>query len=159
MREHPIIFSASSVRAIFDGTKTQTRRPLKNKNKCPYGVVGDRLWVRETWKATGLFAWCSIESTKACERFVYKADNTQPDRDKHLKWRPSIHMPRWASRIMLEITDIRLEWLRSITPRDAMHEGFQSTNDFCVAWDSVYSKTKFSWDENPAVRVITFRTE
>lgn len=132
MKERPILFSAPMVRAILDGRKTQTRRAYKNRKHpdfgcdiaaselvreaqhvidraCPYGQPGDRLWVRETWSSDdGKTAW-------------YRADGETYNAG--LPWRPSIFMPRWASRITLEITGVRVERLNEISTEDAIAEG------------------------------------
>lgn len=144
MRERPILFSGPMVRAILAGQKTQTRRivkpqPLgdtawKNDDQwivsghgeagdtglhCPYGQPGDRLWVRETW-AYGIHALAA--KSDADGPFVYAADQTTQGRLCD-RWRPSIHMPRTASRIALEITGVRVERLRDISETDALAEG------------------------------------
>ncbi len=124
MKERPILFSAPMVRAILDGSKTQTRRVVKLQTpkaasisdfcvdgirvgRCPYGQPGDRLWVREAWAD--------------CDKLVryYATDDVHPLRKK----RPSIHMPRWASRITLEVTGVRVERLQDISFSDARAEG------------------------------------
>jgi hypothetical protein len=135
MKERPILFSAPMVRAILEGSKTQTRRvikwPIIDRSMCveldesygpdlasprdsidylsPYGKVGDQLWVRETF----------CDATSAEEgRILYRADG-----DIACKWVPSIHMPRKASRIQLAITAIRVERLQNISEADAVAEG------------------------------------
>ena len=136
-KERPILCSAPDVMAILDGRKTQTRRIMKpqpnrtwpdevtphwsvggnrtlpgasNPLRCPYGVPGDRLWVREAWRLPD----------GAPKGWVdYRADDTRDG----FKWKPSIHMPRWASRITLEVTDVRVERLQDISEADAMAEG------------------------------------
>lgn len=148
MKEHGIIFNAEMVRAILDGRKTQTRRVVSDRHLhlidvasqlgecyplecgidhansqsyyrglCPLGGVGDRLWVRETWQC-GL---CT-EST-----FAYKATHKPTDLEEgwneKIKWRPSSQMPRWASRIQLEITGVCVERLQDISEEDAIAEG------------------------------------
>lgn len=138
MKERPILFSGPMVKAILDGRKTQTRRVVKHKNDwymeggmswpefesyvyaedgikvpCPYGQPGDRLWVRETW------APLAVSSKGA----YYRADIEEP---KSGAWKPSIHMPRWASRITLEITGIRVERLQEIGRDDAFAEGLSA---------------------------------
>ncbi|MEO6147833.1 MAG: hypothetical protein ABIT70_12470 [Sulfuriferula sp.] len=154
MKEHPILFSALMVQAILDGRKTQTRRLVKPQPvyvqqsrgicssapdwshiiKCPYGQRGDRLWVRETWQGPLLEGEyddrpADVETPKYC---VYHADDGYApeymDADDNLRqgWRPSIHMPRWASRILLEITSIRVERLLDISIEDAKNEGLKS---------------------------------
>ncbi|MCE0056365.1 hypothetical protein LVT18_13180 [Klebsiella pneumoniae] len=203
--ERGMIFNAEMVRVILDGRKTQTRRPIKWKqtrfteigeredgskwpwsedaehafdfwHPCPFGSVGDRIWVRETFQGP-LFdfdlmdSYCKdstpFEKSEFC---VYKADGVpapefyDADDELHCCWRPSIHMPRWASRILLEITGVRVERLKSISDRDALREGC-STADMksgdCVAdvfarlWASIYGDE--SWNSNPWVWVIEFK--
>ena len=120
--------------------------PYGNYTSCPYGQVGDRLWVRETWhQDTGL----------AGRAIHYKADG-----EAYL-WKPSIFMPRRFSRITLEITNIRVERLQEITAGDCAKEGSYMATDkddeggFVNLWDSINSKT-FPWSENPWVWVIEF---
>ncbi len=210
MTERGVIFNAEMVRAVLDGSKTQTRRavkfPFRDKNfgcelsgnelaaevsagdyrNCPFGAVGDRLWVRETFmnlKGTG------IESTTGqFEGFAYRADTPTGSygdmvrKDYGLKWTPSIHMPRWASRITLEITGVRVERLNSISEDDAAAEGVGSAvwfagkgvpeeqwtslgehgayrashiNSFATLWESIYGAD--SWQANPWVWVIEFK--
>ena len=203
--ERGMIFNAEMVRAILDGRKTQTRRPIKWKqtrfteigeredgskwpwsedaehafdfwHPCPFGSVGDRIWVRETFQGP-LFdfdlmdSYCKdstpFEKSEFC---VYKADGVpapefyDADEELHCCWRPSIHMPRWACRILLEITNVRVERLKSISDGDAIREGC-STADMksgdCVAdvfarlCASIYGSD--SWKTNPWVWVIEFK--
>ena len=141
MKERPILFSASMVRAILEGSKTQTRRvvkPRKDLNygcllqpnelagevnagsymNCPYGKPGDQLWVRET------FAPVSVRSGSSDKPYAYKADLRNGEYYLMVeKWKPSIHMPRKASRIQLEITGVRVERLQNISEQDAVAEG------------------------------------
>lgn len=150
-KERPILFSGPMVRAILDGRKTQTRRVMRTNHvgysafyrwdgepyrrammRCTnesapgtsvfcednrFGVPDDRLWVRETFAT----------AVPGCERgLAYRADHRDPrgDGPAHpMRWRPSIHMPRWASRITLEIVDVRVERLHDITEEDARAEG------------------------------------
>ncbi|EMW2842097.1 TPA: hypothetical protein PXP91_004470 [Yersinia enterocolitica] len=144
---------------------------------CPLGAVGDQLWVRETFQGP-LFDYEQMESYledsakfESPEYCVYKADgNTAPefvdaDDNLHCKWRPSIHMPRWASRINLLITGVRVERLQSITLGDICKEIGCGLYDFRPAtygfqvweelWKSIYGEE--SWEANPWVWVITFR--
>lgn len=138
MKERPIIFSAPMVRAILSGAKTQTRRIVKNAHMmtvdgelgpiaalCPFGQPGDRLWVRET------FARVCTQGMRYVE---YKADRSLADFDGYDnpaggRWRPSIHMPRLASRITLEISGVRVERLHDISEADAVAEGMQPGDD------------------------------
>ena len=200
MKEIPILFSTPMVRAIFDGRKTQTRRIIKpqpesvdhvshktipyngspefllSNLKCPYGQIGDMLWVREAW-------WHNRETWGDSEVFLYRADFPIDGYD-HVdayKWKPSIFMPKDVCRIKLRIADIRVERLQDISEEDARYEGcdkgirWLNTNKveiideghvfFCTnaaqyklgyesLWDSINGKG--SWDKNPWVWVITF---
>ncbi|MEI9613181.1 hypothetical protein [Atlantibacter hermannii] len=127
---------------------------------CPFGDVGDRIWVRETF-ATGL----STKSTLAY-RATHKREDLEDGFYDTIKWTPSIHMPRWASRITLEITDVRVERLASISQEDAAKEGYPANPEpyggsmdkwlwFRQLWDSIYPEQSFS--HNPWVWVIEFK--
>ncbi|HCI8535359.1 TPA: morphogenetic protein [Klebsiella variicola] len=206
MTERGMIFNGEMVRALLSGRKTQTRRIIKPQPEatlsgslsgkwlsrplnglllpkiediaihCPFGVVGDRIWVRETFQGP-LFDYDLMDSYckdptpfEKPEFCVYKADGVpapefyDADDELHCCWRPSIHMPRWASRILLEITNVRVERLKSISDGDAIREGC-STADMksgdCVAdvfarlWASIYGDE--SWNSNPWVWVIEFK--
>lgn len=187
--EHPILFSGPMVRAILESRKTQTRRPIKGAPlgadcglfakdsavffrgttpespsvgapiRCPYGVPGDRLWVRETWQD-----WCPTWSGGRTHRPAYRA--TPDERGEPLRWRPSIHMPRWASRITLELTGVRVERLQAIDEAGAICEGFmyagrgddwQRPDSFRVLWDRLNSPRGYGWDMNPWIWVLEFR--
>jgi len=152
MKERPILFSAPMVRAILEGRKTQTRRIIKEqplpgcigaygvgipfirgKNgdvRCPYGQLGDRLWVRETFH------------TVDGHRAFYRADynhNPKGDKEHGIVWTPSIHMPRWASRINLEVTGVRVEQLNEISVEDAKAEGIkQAREPLSYLWNADY---------------------
>lgn len=150
MKERPILFSKPMVRALMGGTKTQTRRIAKGCNfvssggaplnftdddikdvLCPYGQPGDRLWVREAWShdAESLdHCRASAEDAMGGGAYgpYYRATESAPDT---LRWRPSIHMPRWASRITLLITSVRVERLQDISEADAMAEGIERLPD------------------------------
>lgn len=189
MSESQILFSAPMVRAILDGRKTQTRRVIPDEwwrcldpddeddraqalTMCPYGAPGDRLWVRETW------AWSGDTTVPEDERVArgdvwFRAD---PERtNPAIKWHPSIHMPRWASRITLEVTAVRVERLQAITEEDARAEGHSSEpNPACVngepghvwyfdprtwfahLWNAINSK-RAPWASNPWVWMVGFR--
>ncbi len=172
----PILFSDEMVRSILDGRKTQTRRPVKPQPKtlicdneektivsiippsseCPFGQVGDRLWVKETFclenQVEGdqpppfndgrptLYLMDSIECAKEdAEIWIqphYRATDPTPelsyedtDGEPTVKWKPSIHMPRWASRITLEIVDVRIERVQEITEEEAIEEGAREFPD------------------------------
>jgi hypothetical protein len=201
MKEHPILFSAPMVRAILNGRKTQTRRVVKPHDKgwtysivddsedgiqwlydadeagdwhrcsCPHGKPGDKLWVRETHLIT---------SSKVEYRADYHQEIEAEDRGRGLRWRPSIFMPRCASRITLEITDVRVERLREISEADAQAEGVIVTKShvqcarefdelrpdlptispaqqaYCELWESI-NGAKHSWASDPWVWVLTFK--
>jgi hypothetical protein len=189
MKERPILMSAPMVRALLDGTKTQTRRVVKGealqwlvRDKfapafvadpanylCPYGQPGDRLWVRETFSGP----WCmeaqdgiaAAPPSKWGEfsRIWYWADG-EPTQGDWTRPRPSIHMPRWASRITLEVTGVRVERLNDITRGEAMAEGCPFPNMkfgpdprewFADLWSSINGEG--NWDLNPWVWVVEFR--
>lgn len=213
MTERGMIFNAEMVRAILDGRKTQTRRPVKfpvhDKNlgcelagnelagelsagnylNSAFGKPGDRIWVRETFQGP-LFDYDLMDSYckdptpfERPEFCVYKADGVpapefyDADDELHCCWRPSIHMPRWASRILLEITDVRVERLNAISEEDATAEGVPPAGsllpdypgtfltpkgDFAKAkvafqrlWESIYGAE--NWQANPWVWVIEFK--
>jgi hypothetical protein len=134
--------------------------------KCPYGKVGDRLWVRETWRP-------AMSDSHEC--YAYKADDSyrcgyKPESEidpSAVKWKPSIHMPRSVSRITLEITEIRIEQLQDISEEDAKAEGVPpfDWNDgwslrpvpaFTKLWDSI-NGTKYPWSSNPWVWCMNFK--
>jgi len=155
------------VRAILEGRKTQTRRVCKNQppkmfDLSRYGEAGDRLWVRETWLHD--CEHCHNPDCGLPNHIWYRASEAHPE-DFTAKWKPSIFMPRWASRLMLKITDVRAEMLKEITDADALAEGVDRTNTsipgyartrFQELWDSINAKRGFSWQSNPFVWVIEF---
>ncbi|MBV0366533.1 ASCH domain-containing protein [Klebsiella quasipneumoniae] len=197
MKERGMIFNAEMVRALLDGRKTQTRRIIKDctvgsdqiskfiqiekkfigcypedvpeliRECCPYGVPGDRIWVREAF-ASGL----STKSTLAY-RATHKREDLEDGFYDTIKWTPSIHMPRWASRILLEITGVRVERLNAISQADAIAEGAPPSHPSidCVSqeygfpdfsrswfgqtWQHIYGEE--SWKANPWVWVIEFK--
>lgn len=184
MKERPIIMGAESVRAILEGRKTQSRRAIKPQPKfigapnvpfktddanpkgiinCPYGKVGDRLWVRETV----FFETFHQQSDEELERdgfnpnigvWVYRADNHDYPTIT-ANWTSPMFMPREASRITLEITDIRVERVQDITEEDAIAEGVESFNtvaSYSYLWDSLNAKRGYPWESNPWVWVVTF---
>ncbi|HMD89447.1 MAG TPA: hypothetical protein VKF38_09820 [Anaerolineaceae bacterium] len=205
-KEHPIIFSSGMVRSILDGRKTQTRRVIKiNKEayktggrKCPYGEPSARLWVRETFA----LVWPGETQPKSTRdnKIEYRADlpvgctdypgqwpaDEARGNDDAPKWTASIFMPRWASRINLEIKNIRVERVQEIREKDAKAEGIAGHADnlgsrhsnptmiypafpekdggFMTAraayealWDSLNKKRGYGWDVNPWVWVIEFQ--
>lgn len=210
MIERPIIFNGDMVRAILEGRKTQTRRPITKAHDvawagavlpaseagwiawwpgtepglaeftkrayrkgfpCPFGEPGDRLWVRETW-------WDFGDG-----HVFYRANHASDPKDDMahgVMWRPSINMPRWASRLTLEITDVRVQRLQEITAQEALADGLAlveivnlamygalnskwaaidppARSAFAQKWDAVYAPRGHGWDANPWVWAITFK--
>ncbi len=199
------------VRAILEGRKTMTRRVVKFKPigylgwvrnvfthlfkladaplkemKCPYGVPGDRLWVRETWgvgsRPHPTEGWVDGFEYRADEAYVdeieglpiYPCDDFDFSGYSSGRWKPSIFMPRAASRILLEVTDIRVERLQEITEADAIAEGVELDVDagywkgyifpgvydsakksFASLWQSINGLG--SWDQNPWVWIVSFK--
>ena len=200
-----MIFNAEMVRALLDGRKTQTRRIIKDctvgrdpiskfikigkkfigcypedvpkliRACCPYGVPGDRIWVRETWAEAGASAPdLKLYRANYPEHVPSIYENVPPAEE--IRWTPSIHMPRTASRILLEITDVRVERLNAISEEDAAAEGIDMealydsqdcydciadhnmtgrptvTGAFKYLWESIYGEE--GWKSNPWVWVI-----
>lgn len=146
--------------------------PTENREiVCPYGKPGDRLWVRENWQTT------SIETKLGLNRGVkYQADGISMSFSRDLVlsinnrmsngWKPSIHMPRWASRVTLEITNIRVERVQEIAGADAKAEGVDSFLNrdatawragFQIVWDEINAKRGYSWASNPWVWCVSFK--
>lgn len=191
MKERPIIFQGEMVRAILDGRKTQTRRPIKpqpenghyidhchwNKSgwafwknggctcvgtHSPPAFEGDRLWVRETFGEDycgDFFSTPKGSGQKA--QIVYRADGHDMS-ECGTGWRPSIHMPREASRITLEVTEVRVERVQDISEEDARAEGPLLSDKiinctyrdaFMGLWDSIYQ----DWVCNRWVWVVRFK--
>ena len=168
-KERPIIFSAPMVRAILEGRKSMTRRIVKFNdsgrvklngkqwhiedpdaiNGCPYGTVGDRLWVKETFMGTK--DCLSYRATDPRQVIEFGFDG----------WTPSIHMPRWASRITLEIVSVRVERIQGISVDDIYCEGCPIADEqgaahwFLSLWQSIHGPG--SWDLNPYVWAISFK--
>lgn len=195
-KQRPILFNAQMVRAILAGTKTQTRRVVKpqagaevvpvllnNRGEwpCPYGKPGDQLWVRETWQHSNHPFGPADESCAIFYRADYwddphGMDGEKSPEGKYREWRPSIHMPRWAFRIMLEIVSVRVERLWVISEADAMAEGADLAHfgvdayglpsgcavmsishraGYIELWESINGPG--SWDANPWVWVVEFK--
>ena len=206
MKERPILFTGPMVRAILDGSKTQTRRIMKPQPEptpadypgtaghwwpsnivqsmvhveqelqskhggwkgfcpdvCPHGRIGDRLWVSEAWARTHV-------AQAMAEWIVYREGDNRTDYGG--PWKPSIHMPRWASRILLEIVSVRVERLQDISEADARAEGVtiedQHMRGYCAGeflppsirayrdlWESINGAG--SWEANPWVWVVEFK--
>jgi hypothetical protein len=201
MKEHPILFSAPMVRALLDGSKTQTRRVVKpqpiydgrfagnwkivGKNGheaatcsplvgelCPHGRQDDRLWVRENFadlRGTGVEH--RPDPSGPLKRYAFAADHPpgsngdEARKEFGVKWKPSIHMPRAASRITLEITGVRVERLQDISEADAVAEGVRNSlhmpggrfanENFAHLWWAINGDG--SWEANPWVWVVEFK--
>lgn len=196
------MFSGEMVRAILAGRKTQTRRMMAPTRSakvvridgiglckplvCPYGESGDRLWVRETFHSCG---HCGAgAATYRAGGWIRRPRVDGPDQDDHDDrplnpkcaahgWRPSIHMPRWASRITLEVVSVRAQRLHDISEEDARAEGVErvdglwrnympdeaptcasARNSFASLWDSINGKDPAKrWEANPVVWTLEFR--
>ncbi|HFP9401516.1 TPA: hypothetical protein ACT16L_005442 [Klebsiella michiganensis] len=158
---------------------------------CPFGAVGDRIWVRETWGVVSheldedgrIQPWTPDRPATAIHEMpfgngyysghaIYAADGdfTWGDDDGYGDgrscWKPSIHMPRWASRILLEITDVRVERLKHIPRAGIIAEGYPAEREstggqydpflwYRDLWESIYGPD--SWQANPWVWVIEFK--
>lgn len=130
---------------------------------CPYGQAGDRLWVRETWQSVSpgpLRDWPGIGDqrprkvshlNRSCVT-IYRADGEMPGDER---WQPSIHMPREASRLLLDVVNVRVERLHDISEADAIAEGCDSADGFRELWRSINGDG--AWDANPWVWVVVFR--
>jgi hypothetical protein len=213
-KERPILFSALMVKALLEGSKTQTRRIVKPRKSVNFGCLlypnelagevnngvmdncpwrpGGRLWVRETWQPAaprdGTWPDVSFYGCKTAplsliperyqnpENCLFRASWQGPDL---IGWKPSIFMPRWASRITLEIVNVRVEKLQDISDEDAIAEGIPRFGDGFGRWhpdpdDINYTGTTKkpvlsymglweyvngpgSWDKNPWVWVIEFK--
>jgi hypothetical protein len=191
IKERGILFSAPMVRALLDGRKTVTRRAVKGvaldwleefepsyvadpeNGMCPYGKPGDRLWVRETWARVG-----NGDPGYLTFRATYP-DCLPPDLEnvpaaEAIRWKPSIHMFRRDSRILLEITDVRVERLQDISEEQAEAEGaapaWLDENDddtvhaaapptyrrgFARLWRDINGAG--AWGADPWVWVVAFR--
>jgi len=142
--------------------------------RCPYGQPGDRLWVREAWAWSGDGAIPAFDRVRKGEVW-FRAD---PERTSPgIRWRPSIHMPRWASRITLEVTGVRVERLQDISEADALAEGVTpnwepgcsgrlmealggfsfrpAASAYAELWEQINGLG--SWDANPWVWVVEFK--
>ena len=194
MKERPILFSAPMVRAILEGRKTQTRRainqqpiidpqtgdwiistvsgeevwPIERWTKaratfCKYGKPGNRLYVRETWRPTS-------HRFPTGWPYEYRATAAHDGTPTDGNWKPSLFMPREASRIILDIIDVRVERLNDISEQDAKAEGVSNASSFygIGANDEMVNRYAFrelwekingagSWDKNPYVWVIEFK--
>lgn len=201
MKERPIPFNGAMVRALLAGTKTQTRRAAKGvatvhartgeplakldsagpRVACPYGQPGDRLWVREAWRADQWFDGRPPREIPDAAYVVYEAGGQHvPFPAAVGKLRPGMFMPRWASRITLEVTGVRVERLQDISEADAKAEGMtpalagellsegecrvlawaaangnSARMTYSALWEQINGPG--SWDANPWVWVVEFQ--
>lgn len=197
MKSYPILFSGAMVRAILNGSKTQTRRVVNPQpwlengfiywtgntftyditkgEHCPYGRPGDRLWVKETWGVHKIYDSLSprlvYSAMGADMAFFVEYEATPRNEEWKGKWRPSIHMPRSASRINLEVVAVRVERIQEITGSDAFAEGVENgyanpsmgnrweaaqRMAFERLWDYINSD-RAPWLSNPWVWVVEFK--
>lgn len=215
MKSHPILFNGDMVRAILNGRKLQTRRPIKgqpfwadheiafsvksvvfepehgtwlfsshpqwvdslpwtasHRVKCPYGVPGDELWVRETWAhyqtvgtgrrynevsdGTAGHRADGHDTIEDFRRYIQSVVNCEADEViiNGNRWRPSIHMPRWASRLTLKVTDVRIQRLMDASEEDTIAEGFTNSAGYQSAMMKAYG-AGITY-VNPWVWAITF---
>jgi hypothetical protein len=220
VKERPILFSGPMVRALLDGSKTQTRRIVKgmaldwlqpgmftpeyvassSNLLSPFGFAGDRLWVRETWAIECLGRIGTPGGYDCSYELRYRADGAAREFDcppgtddsAYLRaydrmrgdWWPSIHMPRWASRITLEVAHVSVERLQDISYEDALAEGvsdFAATfadeeknaigetpeqtarrlewpqRQYRSLWDGLNAARGYGWNANPWVWVVDFK--
>jgi hypothetical protein len=195
MKERGVIFTGSSVRAIIGGRKTQTRRVLKglaivdrgSAALSPFGARGDVLWVRESLAKDSSSCWCYAADldpieTRLADHYARAAWQEDVARRQRTGAVSSRHMPRWASRITLKITDIRAQRVQDITEEDAIAEGITRGTDgwwngathpikgnpkalpsardaYATLWDEINGKRdagRFSWSRNPWVWCVSF---
>lgn len=200
-KQRPIIFNTEMVRAILDGRKTQTRRPVNpalvqserlpletskgifkfwcsDEVSSPFGLVGDQLWVRETFCIGKYEAEDKSPEYGGEELYISQCfgDNDVIYKQHAVDigcnlleatWKPSIHMPRSAARIILEVTDVRVERLNDISEQDAINEGcdypeipgmgwkFKAAFNFKFLWKKIYGEQSLKL--NPWVWVIEFK--
>ena len=194
-----IKFNTPMIRAVLDGLKTVTRRPVKPQppartsngtpytgfqkttlpcsegfdltayidnplyiGDCPFGKVGDKLYVQETF----------YPSMTTSGKIIYKADFVSKKTADYFVWKPSVHMTQELSRITLEITNIRVERIQDMREGDVISEGINAPEmirtpgesvklwaDFKELWDSIYEEKGFEWEINPFVWVLEFKAE
>lgn len=201
-KERPILMSAPMVRALLAGTQTQTRRVVNDlepgvsyrgvepdgshlftrghaygKVRCPHGQPGDRLRVRESFSGPHMLTGLPPRDWNPGTPIYYWADGREPPNGDWTKPKPGMHMPMWASRITLEISDVRVQRLQEITEDDARAEGItdggclncgnpelccgclnprpDARDAFANLWMSINGPD--SWDENPWTWALSFK--
>lgn len=166
MKERPIIFSSPMVRALINGTKTQTRRIAKDQSgnvpsENPYGHAEDFLWVKESWKTLAKYDQLKPNLIPISAPVEFKVDqsaNTEEGMSE--KWRTPLFMPKRLSRLELEIINVRYEKLIECSQPDAIAEGVDSTEldpigQYKRIWEDLHGIG--SWHKNPWVWVIELK--
>lgn len=207
MTDKPILFSAAMIRALLDGRKTQTRRVITkgaaldalsvfgpdfltlpgNRDLLPINVVpGNRLWVREAWRTADAYDDLKPSELGGEEPISFEADGSAetfgwPSPRAWGRYRHGRYMPRWASRLTLTVTDVRVQRVQDISETDAMAEGVEHSQDrsrgnvigwrdylerggkcgtargsFQSLWNSLNAQRGYGWDANPWVAAYTF---
>lgn len=182
MAEKPILFNGEMVRAVLAGKKTQTRRIIKPqpdedglsklvhgpwtdtsgvRYKCPYGIPGDLLYVRERHTLTNHGDPVYAADCRDSKGYHWSSIASDPT---GVKWRPSIHHKREHCRILLEVVSVRVERVNHISEDDAMCEGIPKAEwgdseitAFARLWDSINKKRGHGWETNPWVWVVEFK--
>ena len=188
MADRPILFSGVMVRSLLAGTKTQTRRVLSNdrfaslfngewadsyvldpgnvswREKEVRFAVGDRLYVREAWQVFPELDKVKPSDIKPTADVLYVAD--RPDALWDSRFRQGMHMPRWASRMTLIVTDVRVQRLQDISEEDAIAEGVgheppgrPAIVQYLGLWDSLNADRGFGWATNPWIVAVTFEVK
>ncbi|MBB6287689.1 hypothetical protein HDC32_000052 [Pseudomonas sp. JAI120] len=171
---------------VFGSTEAECAKELEVYAPCPYGKPGDRLWVRETWYCDHFEVqkgpylqpadMHDLDQSREDGDLVYAADGLAPYEQEQPTWKPSIHMPRWVSRILLEITDVRVERLQDITEEQAKAEGVRLYTDHAElgdwwhvegietysadprkSFELLWSSVGGNWNANPWVWVVEFK--
>jgi len=170
VKDHPLLFTDEMVRAILAGVKTETRRVPAGRYE--HWKPGDRIWVREAWNVWALtqgglyledHPYPSIPDSYCSSRFCldYRARKVSDG-----PWRPSIHMPKWAARLWLEIVEVRREPLQAIGVSAIKAEGVVLLDSpprtlylkrFAAIWNAINASRGYPWGANPDVAVIRFR--
>ena len=167
MKERPIILNTDTVNAFLDGRKTQYRNPVNKDFKVgslneityykngvtdatnryfryPWGPVLDRVWVRESFRSAGI-------------QYKSDGDKAGPTLENYRGgWESPVHMPRWASRLTMDIVAVRIELLQSISPEDCAEEGCDMFI-FPEYWNRKTKDKTMHWASNPLVFVTTFK--
>jgi len=169
----PILFDPENVRKILCGTKTMTRRVIEPqpefpkldsvREACPYGLPSDvpkhpnLMWVQEKWCGGRTWPNNSLRYYVDCCKYNDGTFELHPEYKDLYRWQPAVNMPYWASRIFLEILDVRVERLRKIVEEDAIQEGVADVEEFKKLWDSIHKIREYGWSENPMVYAIEFK--